>query len=148
MLTGLCTADATIYAPTNLPTAHGMLAACEAAVEAAIASGAQVAAHVALTHQLISEDRTLATAFAQSARLFAITFAILGGHEHDVFVERAADEALIVKMGADAALIGVVDIWLVDNKPRAELVARLPAAAFAADRELAAYQQGKDAWIK
>ena len=60
-----------------------------------------VDAVIPLTHQLISQDRSLA-----AMRDFPL---VLGGHEHEIFNE-VVDGCRIVKTGQNVKTIGIVDI--------------------------------------
>lgn len=66
---------------------------------------------VPMTHQDIADDRLLAEMTSEDAKtpLFP---AILGGHDHDVFIEQATNGAWIVKAGSDAHNTAIIDlIW-------------------------------------
>lgn len=146
VLCGLCTTDTAIYNPANLPTFLPMMQAVERAWAAVVAEGKPPAAMLALTHQLIAEDRAFATKLAAHGSLAGKVPLILGGHEHEVYVETAGD-SLIVKMGADAALIGVADLWFDSSgKPFSALRAQIPAKDFSAAADMAAYAKKKEKW--
>merc|ERR1712130_824239 len=63
---------------------------------------------IALTHQLIDEDRIM----AQNAKYLDL---ILGGHEHEPFLE-VHNDVPVVKVGMDAQSCGVVTIIVNQNK--------------------------------
>lgn len=69
---------------------------------------------IPLTHQTIAEDRELAKAIEQDDRLSGKVPVIIGGHEHEIYLEKIA-RSLIVKAGADAANLVVVDLWWDDS---------------------------------
>ncbi|AFY58913.1 5'-nucleotidase/2',3'-cyclic phosphodiesterase-like hydrolase [Rivularia sp. PCC 7116] len=65
---------------------------------------------IPLTHQNIVADRTLIEQIEQYDDLKGKIPVILGGHEHEVYIEEIAGSR-IVKSGQDANNIIVVDIW-------------------------------------
>ena len=54
-----------------------------------------------LTHQGIADDRILSgmTLDDGTTPLFPV---VLGGHDHDVFIEQATNKSWVVKAGSDA----------------------------------------------
>ena len=62
-----------------------------------------------LTHQGIADDRILSamTLEDQETPLFPV---VLGGHDHDVFIEQAGNGSWVVKAGSDAHKTAIVDI--------------------------------------
>lgn len=62
-----------------------------------------------LTHQDIADDRLLAEMNEADGKtpLFPI---ILGAHDHDVYLEQAANDAWVVKAGSDAHNTAIIDI--------------------------------------
>lgn len=113
VLAGLVTDDLSIFAPSGVPRCAPVADGARAAWALASRDAARPPdAFVPMTHQLIREDRALAAALATHRELAGRTPVILGGHEHELLVEPAANgSSLIVKMGADAERIGVVDVW-------------------------------------
>lgn len=63
-----------------------------------------------LTHQLIHQDRATAAMCGTHPELAAKTPFILGGHEHEVYTEKV-ERSTIVKVGQDAEMFGICDIW-------------------------------------
>jgi 2',3'-cyclic-nucleotide 2'-phosphodiesterase (5'-nucleotidase family) len=66
---------------------------------------------IAITHQTIDDDRALAIAAGPAIDL------VIGGHEHEVFLEQAAG-TWIVKAGSDAAHAAVIDVELASDGAR------------------------------
>ena len=87
---------------------------------------------VPLTHQTIGEDRELVAQIEQDTKLSGNVPVILGGHEHEIYIEKIS-QSLIVKAGADAANVVVVDIWWDAEEKRQSAVHLLPASHFDAD---------------
>ncbi|MGB3508729.1 MAG: hypothetical protein WBA93_05700 [Microcoleaceae cyanobacterium] len=67
---------------------------------------------IPLTHQTIAEDRQLATKIDQDDQLKGKIPVILGGHEHEIYIEEIA-QSFIVKAGADAKNVVVTDVCVV-----------------------------------
>ncbi|NES20072.1 MAG: bifunctional metallophosphatase/5'-nucleotidase [Symploca sp. SIO3E6] len=87
---------------------------------------------IPLTHQTIAEDRELVKQIEQDDQLRGQVPVILGGHEHEIYIEKI-EQSLIVKAGVDATNIVVVDVWWDANKERHSAVHLLPASHFDAD---------------
>ncbi len=111
-LVGVVTADATLYPPDAfgglrvLPANGSVLAAATA-----LANDGCVCT-VALTHQSLDDDRALATAQGRPPVPL-----IVGGHEHEVHIEKLGS-AWIVKAGAEAAYAAVVElVWPAEAPP-------------------------------
>ncbi len=87
---------------------------------------------IPLTHQTIVEDRELATGIQQDEQLSGKVPVIVGGHEHEIYIEKI-EQSLIVKAGADALNVVVVDVWWDASKQWQSAVHLLPASHFDAD---------------
>ncbi|GAB4379692.1 MAG: hypothetical protein Kow00121_34320 [Elainellaceae cyanobacterium] len=87
---------------------------------------------IPLTHQTIGEDRELATQIEQDDQLRNRVPVILGGHEHEIFIEKI-NQSLIVKAGSNAANVVIVDVWWDDEDQSHTAVHLLPASHFDAD---------------
>lgn len=87
---------------------------------------------IPLTHQTIVEDRELATGIQQNDKLSGKVPVIVGGHEHEIYIEKI-EGSLIVKAGADAVNVVVVDVWWDASEQCHTAVHMLPASHFDAD---------------
>ncbi|NEP01353.1 MAG: bifunctional metallophosphatase/5'-nucleotidase [Symploca sp. SIO2E9] len=87
---------------------------------------------IPLTHQTIVEDRELVKLIEQDKQLSGKVPVILGGHEHEVYIEEI-ERSLIVKAGIDATNVVVVDIWWDADEQWHSAVHLLPASHFDAD---------------
>ena len=87
---------------------------------------------IPLTHQTIAEDRELATGIQQHEQLSGRVPVIVGGHEHEIYIEKI-ERSLIVKAGADATNVVVVDVWWDASEQCHSAVHLLPASHFDAD---------------
>ena len=86
---------------------------------------------IPMTHQEMHEDRK----FAELRLPFPL---ILGGHDHQLYHEDIAG-ATILKLGADAVTIGVIDIdWKVGEDCPSISVQKLPAVSFPRDPTICA----------
>ena len=112
VLGGFVTNDANIYPPSARPELAGVADACAAVWAEATAArgGAPADLFVPMTHQLTPEDKATGKALAKHKELAKKTPVLLGGHDHDVFIDQVG-EATLVKVGADCDNIGVVDIY-------------------------------------
>lgn len=87
---------------------------------------------IPLTHQTIVEDRELAQGIEQDDKLSGKIPVIVGGHEHEIYIEKI-EQSLIVKAGADAANVVVVDVWWDASEQWHSAVHLLPVSHFDAD---------------
>ncbi|NET63088.1 MAG: bifunctional metallophosphatase/5'-nucleotidase [Moorea sp. SIO1G6] len=90
---------------------------------------------IPLTHQTIAEDRELATGIQQDDQLSGKVPVIVGGHEHEIYIEKI-ERSLIVKAGADATNVVVVDVWWDASEQWHSAVHLLPASHFDADTKV------------
>jgi len=74
---------------------------------------------------------------------------LLGGHDHDLFVESCGGSAdcVVVKVGQDAEKIGVVDIWWDGEGKVHSSIAILEATAFELSPEVSAFRDQQDAKV-
>lgn len=93
---------------------------------------------IPLTHQTIAEDRELATQIDQDEQLQGKVPVIVGGHEHEIYIEEIA-QSFIVKAGADAKSALVTDIWWSADGQLQTAVHLLPASHFEADPRTQVY---------
>lgn len=141
---GYATNDLSCYRPSSRPNVSPIDAsAFRQTWQQALASlgerAASAALFVPMTHQLVPHDRASAESLAEEdPQLAALTPIILGGHEHDIFVETVG-RSTVVKVGQDAERIGVVDIWWDLGGEMHTRVELLPAAAFEPDGEVLAW---------
>ncbi len=111
VLAGAVTDDKRIYTRSYAmrPVTAALVAAWD---EATAASGGRLSdVFIPMTHQLMKDDRATAAALGKHAALRSRTPIILGGHEHDAYVEQQEGQPMILKTGCDAQRIGVVDVW-------------------------------------
>ncbi|NEO91759.1 MAG: bifunctional metallophosphatase/5'-nucleotidase, partial [Moorea sp. SIO3G5] len=87
---------------------------------------------IPLTHQTIAEDRELATGIQQDHQLSGKVPVIVGGHDHEIYIEKI-ERSLIVKAGADATNVVVVDVWWDASEQCHSAVHLLPNSHFDAD---------------
>ncbi|NES99117.1 MAG: bifunctional metallophosphatase/5'-nucleotidase [Sphaerospermopsis sp. SIO1G1] len=87
---------------------------------------------IPLTHQTIAEDRELVHQMKASQELTGKVPVILGGHEHEIYIEEIA-QSMIVKAGSDAENVVVVDVWWTVDGQVHIAVHLLPATHFDAD---------------
>lgn len=84
---------------------------------------------IPLTHQSLIEDRNLLKECEQDAQLRGQIPVILGGHEHEVYLEEIAGSR-IVKSGQDANNVLIVDIWWSEDGQLHSAVHLLPTNYF------------------
>ena len=75
------------------------------------------------------EDKKTAVALAKHAELGDRTPIILGGHEHDLYIDEAG-KSVIVKVGQDAERIAFIDIWWTAEGKLRSQVQYLPCVEF------------------
>ncbi|NEP49115.1 MAG: bifunctional metallophosphatase/5'-nucleotidase [Moorea sp. SIO3C2] len=89
---------------------------------------------IPLTHQTIAEDRELATGIQQDHQLSGKVPVIVGGHDHEIYIEKI-ERSLIVKAGADAINVVVVDLWWDASEECHTAVQMLSTSHFDAESE-------------
>ena len=145
---GCVTGDTGIYNPSATPIVSPVESGCIGAWEEATAAlGRPPDILVPMTHQTVAEDRATAEALAAHSELGGRVPCILGGHEHEVYVEEAGD-ALIVKTGQDAETIGIVDVWWSASGELERACTLLPAADLSAETSASAFVARKDAFLR
>ena len=128
-LAGFCTNNTNIFRPgTNL----NIQPIFEALKETWSKCCDEATMLIPLTHQTIAEDRDLATQIEQDDQLRGKIPVIVGGHEHEIYIEEI-EQSLIVKAGADATNVVVVDVWWDASGKWHKAVHMLPASHFDAD---------------
>ena len=148
VLTGLLTEDTSIYAPSNTPTIDNPAAAAvKVWEEAKAALGSTPDLLVPMTHMLVPEDKKTAVEIAKHKELGACTPIILGGHEHDLYVDEAG-KSTIVKVGQDAERLGVVDIWWDSAGKVHSKVSVLPITEFDEDKVAKAFVTEKHNFLE
>ena len=89
------------------------------------------------------QDRTTGASCANHSGLADRTPVLLGGHEHEVYIEKLEGGSTIVKVGADAELFGWIDIWwAADGKLDYQVTTQL-ASEWAPDGETQRFVQEK-----
>ncbi len=126
---GFCTNNTDIFRPgTNLT----ILPIFEALKQVWTECKNEATMLIPLTHQTIAEDRALAIQIAEDDELRGHIPIILGGHEHEVYIEEIAQN-FIVKAGSDAKNVVVADVWWTAEDKVQRAVHLLPASHFDAD---------------
>ncbi len=148
VLAGLCIADPSIYLPghgfDSKPLDQAAIAVWD---QAKLTADRTKSIFVPLTHQTVAADKALAEALGTHAELRGRVPAVLGGHEHEMFID-SLGPTTIVKVGQDCQRIGVVDVyWEADGTVRSA-VHVLPAANFAPDPSAAAFVAKQDALMR
>ena len=150
VLGGFLTDDISIYPPSTKPSLRSVSSACIETWNAAKASDSDHRTpdlFIPMTHQLTAMDRKTAVALAQHDELKTRTPVILAGHDHEVFIEEAG-QSVIVKVGADATNIGIVDIWWTAENVMKSAVHLLPATEFELDHDAKAFVDQQETFLK
>ena len=143
LFTGFCVDDRALYKPSATPTVVKVHDAIpQVWSEAKKALGRTPDAHIPMTHQVIADDRTTASMLAAHPELGSRTPCILGGHDHDEFVE-VADGVHIVKVGQNAEKIGFVDVWWATDGSLHCQSKSVPATEFKKEAEAESFYQRK-----
>lgn len=110
-LLGLNTEDPNIYAPGAFGGAEikPLNETCKQLYDTIKANEPDIDCVVALTHQIMPLDRELAELMGDSIPI------VLGGHDHEPYLE-TINGCTIVKTGADAKKIGIVELFWADDK--------------------------------
>jgi len=110
-LLGLNTEDPNIYAPGAFGGARitPLNETCKQLYESIKTNEPDIDCVVALTHQIMPLDRELAEIMGDSIPI------VLGGHDHEPYLE-TINGCTIVKTGADAKKIGIVELFWTDDK--------------------------------
>ena len=93
---------------------------------------------IPLTHQTIAEDRELATKIDRDTQLKGKVPVIIGGHEHEIYIEEIA-QSFIVKAGSDGKNVLVSDIWWSEEGEVQSAVHMLSASHFDAESHTQMY---------
>jgi len=146
VVTGLLTEDTSVYAPSNMPTITAAPTAAAAVWDEAKAAlgGVVPDVHLPMTHALVPEDKQTAVALSKHSEMGDRTPVILGGHEHDLYIDEAG-KSVIVKVGQDAERIAFIDIWWTADGTLRSMVQFLPCGEFDEDAPCLAFvkkQQG------
>jgi len=133
VLGGFLTQDTSIYAPSNTPKVMPAPEAAEKVWEAAKAQlGAEPDCFIPMTHALVPEDKKTCVALSKHKELGKKSPILLGGHEHDQYIDSAGN-SVIVKVGQDAERIGVVDVWWTEKGEMLSRVTTMPSSDFEPD---------------
>lgn len=146
LMVGLCIGDPSIYSANSCPEMKDFVLSTMAAWEDACSKGQHIDIVVPMTHQLIEDDRLLAEQFEMHETMSGKAPVILGGHEHTIFEEEAAD-SLIVKTGQDATKIACVDIWWTAKGVKCRHVL-IDTQKFTSNGPAAAWADGKKQFMK
>ncbi len=128
-LAGFCTNDTDIFRPGINLTIQPIFDALKD-TWSECANSAEII--IPLTHQTIAEDRELATKIEQDDQIKSKIPVIIGGHEHEIYIEEIA-QSFIVKAGSDAKNVLVTDIWWSKDDQVHSAIHLLPASHFDAD---------------
>jgi 2',3'-cyclic-nucleotide 2'-phosphodiesterase (5'-nucleotidase family) len=102
--------DMSQYAPDKQPSISPPTESVQRIYKVVKEKEGSIDAFVPMVHLNMKDDRILAKTIASNNELAAITPVMLCSHDHEVYIEEAG-KSLIFKVVADAANIGVVDIW-------------------------------------
>jgi len=110
-LLGLNTNDPSIYSPTAFGGAkiYPLNETCKSLYEEIKRNEPDIDLIIPLTHQIMPFDRELAELMGADIPV------ILGGHDHEPYLE-TINGCTIVKTGADAKKIGIVELYWPDDK--------------------------------
>jgi len=149
VLAGFATEDLSCYRPASRPDITSVNKGCASVWEEAKAAegGRTPDLFLPMTHQLIVEDRATCAVIAKHPELGSRTPIVLGGHEHDVFID-SAGASIIIKTGQDAARIGIVDIWWDADGMLHSSVALVPACVFPPHQAMLQYCEDQKAMLK
>ncbi len=126
---GFCTNNTDIFRPGTNLTIQPIFEALQETWSKCESTATMI---IPLTHQTMSDDRVLSTQIDQDTHLSGHVPVILGGHEHEIYIEKIG-QSLIVKAGADAVNVVVVDVWWDQQGKNHSAVHLLPASHFDAD---------------
>ncbi|KAL3901349.1 MAG: hypothetical protein SGPRY_012290 [Prymnesium sp.] len=145
---GFSTEDLSCYRPASRPQVSSINEGCVSVWEEAKAeAGRTPHLFLPITHQLIAEDRLTCGAIAKHDELRTRTPIVLGGHEHDVYIDEAG-RSLVVKTGQDAERLAVIDIWWDSQGELHSSVALVPSCVFPAHKKTQAYVDGQTALLE
>jgi 2',3'-cyclic-nucleotide 2'-phosphodiesterase (5'-nucleotidase family) len=148
VLGGFLTEDKSIYAPSCTPAVTPISEACVTLWEEVKADlGKTPDVFLPMTHQLTKDDRATAASLAKHKELAKRTPVLLAGHDHEVFIEEVG-KSLIVKVGADADNIGIVDIWWTAEGEMKRSCTLVPAEDFPMEIGGAAWVEKQRAFVK
>ncbi|CAB9502471.1 5-Nucleotidase [Seminavis robusta] len=99
-----------------------------------------------MTHQLMHQDRNTATFLAQHEELKSRTPIILGGHDHEVYLEEVG-QSIIAKVGVDAEKIGIIDVWWTADGQVKSRLSLVPCDEFPKDTLSEKYAQETSAKV-
>jgi 2',3'-cyclic-nucleotide 2'-phosphodiesterase (5'-nucleotidase family)/Ca2+-binding EF-hand superfamily protein len=99
-----------------------------------------------MTHNFIKEDRATGEAIAKHEELSSRTPVILGGHEHEVYVDEAG-RSTVVKVGHDGENIGLIDIWWTESGEMRKSISVLPSAELPPDEEVAEFTKKQEDFL-
>jgi len=103
--------------------------------------------HLPMTHALVPEDKKTAVALSKHAELGDRTPVILGGHEHDLYIDEAG-KSVIVKVGQDAERIAFIDIWWTAEGKLRSMVQYLPCFEFEEDAACSAFVKKQNDFLE
>lgn len=148
VVAGLLTGDTSIYAPSNTPKVTPPVEAAKATWEKAKEKlGSMPDLFLPMTHQLVPEDKATCVALSKHEELGKRTPILLGGHEHDMYVDQAGNTTL-VKVGQDAERIAICDVWWDGEGKIQSRVTVLPSSEFAPEPTALAFVQEQQAFLK
>jgi len=143
LIGGFLTKDTSIYAPSNIPSVTPAPDAAAAIWEEATkALGKPPDMLLPMTHALVPEDKDTCVKLSKSKEYGKKVPILLGGHEHDVYIDSAGNTT-IVKVGQDAERIGVVDVWWTADGTIQSRVTMMPSSEFAPDPTCTAFVKEK-----
>jgi 2',3'-cyclic-nucleotide 2'-phosphodiesterase (5'-nucleotidase family) len=148
LITGVCTDTKSIFSPANLPDLTQPDEAIAQVWEKAKAElGRTPDLFIPMTHQLIAADRSTATLIAKHVEMRDVTPVVLGGHEHEVFVDESG-RSTVVKTGLDIETIGFIDIWWTADGQMRKTITLVPADEFEPDPQCAKFVQRQNDFLR
>ena len=151
VLGGFSTDDTSIYPPSTKPSVRPVIVSCAECWEAAKVSephaGKTPDLFVPMTHQLTKLDRETGVALAKHDELKSRTPVVLAAHDHEVFIEEAGN-SVVVKVGADASNIGIIDIWWNQEEELKSSVTMLPASEFPQSAPVASFVEEQRVFLE
>mmetsp|Transcript_82891 Transcript_82891/g.173556 ORF Transcript_82891/g.173556 Transcript_82891/m.173556 type:complete len:586 (-) Transcript_82891:11-1768(-) len=147
-LTAFLLDDMNQFSPLNLPTIAPPAEALSTVWDKIQKeTGGKVDAFVPMTHLNIKEDRLFAERIKAHDGVKNITPVLLGGHDHEVYIEEAGN-SLVFKVGCDAENFGVIDLWWDPSGKLQRSVHMFSAQDFSLDPAVQAFAEKKAESLK
>jgi 2',3'-cyclic-nucleotide 2'-phosphodiesterase (5'-nucleotidase family) len=148
LISGVCTDNKSIFSPQNLPDLTPPDEAIAKVWEkGSVELGRCPDLFIPMTHQLVANDRVTARLIAKHGEMKDVTPVVLGGHEHEVFVDEVGRSTL-VKTGLDIETIGIIDIWWTANGSMRKTITLVPAVEYCPDEECSVFVKRQHNFMK